>query len=258
MGKRLENRVAVVTGAGRGIGRAIARKLAQEGAAVTIAEIDAQTGETTAEELRASGYRALFIPTDITEEAQITTAVEKTTAAFGKLDILVNNAGKNFYYNATTMTEAEWDNAMNLDLKAAWLCCKHALPHMVTAGGGSIINISSLHAKMTVAGFFPYAAAKAGLVGMTRSLALDWGVHNIRVNAVCPGWVWTALAQEWLDQQPDPKAFWDQTLSIHPLRRVGKPEDIANLVAFIASDEASFITGAELYIDGGLSARFAS
>src|SRR5262249_35120126 len=149
MTNRLENKVAVVTGAGRGIGQAIARKLAQEGAAVTIAEVDLRTGEAAAPELRDSGYRAQFAQTDITQEAMVKAAMEQTAAAFGKIDILVNNAGKNFYYDASTMTEAEWDNAMNIDLKGAWLCCKHAFPHMVTAGGGSIVNISSLHAKMT-------------------------------------------------------------------------------------------------------------
>lgn len=254
---RLQNRVAIVTGAGRGIGQAIALKLAQEGASVTIAEVDPGTGEAAANELKAAGYQALFTPADITREDQVKSMVEQTVAAFGKLDILVNNAGKNFYYDATQMTEAEWDNAMNVDLKGAWLCCKHSIPEMVKAGVGSIVNISSLHARMTFPGFFPYAAAKAGLVGLTRNLALDWGKHNIRVNAICPGWVNTALAQEWLSMQPEPEAVWEGVLKIHPLGRVGTPEDIANFVAYIASDEAAFITGAELYIDGGLSARYA-
>jgi NAD(P)-dependent dehydrogenase (short-subunit alcohol dehydrogenase family) len=258
MVNRLENKVAVVTGAGRGIGQAVARKLAQEGAAVTIAEIDPQTGEATAEELRAAGYRAQFAQTDITREAQVKAAMEQTAAVFGRLDILVNNAGKNFYFEASTMTEADWDGAMNLDLKGAWLCCKHAFPHMVKSGGGAIVNISSLHAKMTTPGFFPYAAAKSGLVGMTRNLALDWGVHNIRINAICPGWVLTSLVQEWLDRQPDPQAALERARSLHPLGRVGMPEDIANFVAYLASDEAAFINGAELSIDGGLSARYAT
>lgn len=254
---RLQNRVAIVTGAGRGIGQAIALKLAQEGASVTIAEVDVLTGETSANELKAAGYKALFTPADITREEQVRSMVEQTVAAFGKVDILVNNAGKNFYYDATQMTEAEWDNAMNVDLKGAWLCCKHSIPEMVKAGGGAVVNISSLHARMTFPGFFPYAAAKAGLVGLTRNLALDWGKHNIRVNAICPGWVNTALAQEWLSMQPEPEEVWEGVLKIHPLGRVGTPEDIANFVAYIASDEAAFITGAELYIDGGLSARYA-
>jgi NAD(P)-dependent dehydrogenase (short-subunit alcohol dehydrogenase family) len=257
MGSRLENKVAVVTGAGRGIGQAIARKLAEEGAAVTIAEVDPRTGEPAASELRAAGYRVQFTQTDITQEAQVKAAMEQTAAAFGKVDILVNNAGKNFYYEASTMTEAEWDGAMQIDVKGAWLCCKHVFPHMVKAGGGAIVNIASLHARMTYPGYFPYAAAKSALVGMTRNLALDWGKHNIRVNAICPGWVLTPLAQEWFDQQADPQAAWAQVLSVHPLGRVGRPEDIANFVAFVASDEAAFITGAELTIDGGLGARYA-
>ncbi len=258
MSNRLDNKVALVTGAGRGIGQAIARKLAREGAAVTLADIDVEAGQAAAETLRAEGHRVQFAATDIIREDQVQAAVEKTVAEFGRLNILVNNAGKNFYYDASTMTEAEWDSAMNVDLKGAWLCCKHSLPRMVSAGGGAIINIASLHARLTAPGYFPYAAAKSALVGLTRSLALDWGQHNIRANAVCPGWVQTPLTKDWLDRQENPEEVWRQVLSVHTLGRIGTPEDIANFVAFLASDEAAFITGAELYIDGGLGARYAS
>src|SRR6266508_1007031 len=250
MGARLGNKVAFITGAGRGIGRAIAYKMAHEGAMVALADIDFESARSAAEELQEEGCQALAIQTDITHETEVQAAVSQAVERFGRVDILVNNAGKNFYYDATTMSEADWDNAMNVDVKGAWLCCKHVLPTMKVARAGSIINIASVHARITAPGHFPYAAAKSALVGLTRNLALDYAPYNIRVNALCPGWVRTALVQGWFDQQVDPKAAEDRVLSFQPLQRIGTPEQIANFVAFVASDEASFITGAELVIDG--------
>jgi NAD(P)-dependent dehydrogenase (short-subunit alcohol dehydrogenase family) len=257
MGVRLENKVAFITGAGRGIGRAIAYKMGHEGARVALAEIDFEGARSAAEELQKEGVQAFAIQTDITRETDVQAAVNQALERFGRVDILVNNAGKNFYDDATTMSEADWDNAMNVDVKGAWLCCKHILPSMITAKAGSIINIASVHARITAPGHFPYAAAKSALVGLTRNLALDYAPYNIRVNAICPGWVRTALVQGWFDQQADPKATEDRVLSFQPLQRIGTPEEIANFVAFVASDEASFITGAELVIDGGMSIMFA-
>ncbi|MEO8608507.1 MAG: glucose 1-dehydrogenase [Chloroflexota bacterium] len=256
MSGRLQDKVGLITGAGRGIGRAIAHKFAAEGAVVIIAEIDPDTGHAVAEELIADGFRALAVPTDITQESQVEAAVQQAVEQFGGLDILVNNAGKNFYYDATRMTEAEWDAAMNIDLKGAWLCCKYAIPAMMKRGGGAIVNIASVHARVTYKGYFPYAAAKSAVVGMTRNLALDYGPNNIRVNAICPGWVRTDLVQSWFDMQPDPQAAEAKVLSVQPLGRIGTTEEIANLVAFVASDEASFITGAELVIDGGMTVQY--
>jgi len=257
MSARLENKVAFITGAGHGIGRAIAYKMAHEGAIVALAEIDFESAQSVADELNKEGCQAFAIQTDITRETEVQAAVTQAIERFGRVDILVNNAGKNFYYDATTMSEADWDNAMNVDVKGAWLCCKYALPAMKAAKAGSIINIASVHARITAPKHFPYAAAKSALVGLTRNLALDYASYNIRVNAICPGWVRTALVQEWFDQQADPKATEDRVLSFQPLRRIGTPEEIANFVAFVASDEASFITGAELVIDGGMSIMFA-
>jgi NAD(P)-dependent dehydrogenase (short-subunit alcohol dehydrogenase family) len=251
---RLQGKVAFITGAGRGIGRAIAHKMAAEGAAVVVAEIDLLSGKAVADDLLAAGHRALFIATDITRETAVQQAIEQSIAHFGKLDILVNNAGITFRYEATTMTEAQWYTAMDVDVKGVWLCCKYAIPHM--QGGGAIVNLSSVHARVTAAKHFPYGAAKAAVLGLTRSLALDYGPHNIRVNAICPGWVRTEAVEEWIQSQPDPAAYEARILSFQPVRRIGTPDDIANLVAFLASDEASYMTGAELVIDGGLTVQY--
>ncbi len=255
---RLEHKVAVVTGGAQGIGQAVVEKFVAEGARVALLDIDVPRGRATAGALGGEAAGVRFIRCDITREADVSSAIAETIDTFGTLDILVNNAGVNTYFDATTMTEDEWEKVFAVDLKGAWLCCKHALPHMRDQGAGSIVNIASLHAFMTNYNMFPYAAAKSGMVGMTRSLALDFGKHQIRVNAICPGWVRTQLVDEWLELQPEGKAAEQRVLDQQPLGRMATPMEIANFVAFVASDEASYLTGAALLIDGGLSARFAN
>lgn len=251
---RLKDNVVVVTGGARGIGRAIVEKCHAEGARVVALDVDPEGIAEATAALAAAERPLRFVRCDVTVEREVTAAIEQVAADAGRIDALINNAGINAYFDATTMTEAEWDGVFAVDLKGAWLCAKHALPAMPE--GGAIVNIASIHALMTMEGMFPYAAAKSGLVGLTRSLALDQGPRGIRVNAVCPGWTRTALVQEWLDKQPDPAAAEASVLAVHPLGRMGTPAEIANFVAFLVSDEASFITGAALSIDGGLSAQF--
>jgi NAD(P)-dependent dehydrogenase (short-subunit alcohol dehydrogenase family) len=258
MSGRLEGKVALVTGGAQGIGRAIVEKLAQEGARVTLLDLDEAGGAATANELGGRGPGVVFTRADVTREGEVKTAIEQVIRRHGGLDVLVNNAGVNAYFDATAMTESEWDAVFAVDLKGAWLCCKHALPAMKRAGQGSIVNIASIHATLTMAGMFPYAAAKAGLVGLTRSLALDCAPAGIRVNAVLPGWTRTRLVEEWFRRQPDPAEAERKVTAVHPLGRLATPMEVANLVAFVASDEASAITGAALAVDGGLSARFAT
>jgi NAD(P)-dependent dehydrogenase (short-subunit alcohol dehydrogenase family) len=253
----LSGKVAFVTGAGRGIGKGIATVLAQKGAAVAIIELDADTGQQAAQELIAAGHRALFIQTDVTQESAIQAAVARTVETFGKVDILVNNAGRNLHFDAVKMTSDEWDSAGALNLKSAWLCSKYALPHMVEQGGGVIVNIASVHATMTLYNNFPYAALKSGLLGLTRNLALDWGDKNIRVVTVSPGYIRTSPVIAGFQQAADPAAEELRVIALHALKRIGMPEDVGNLVAFLASDEASYITGTEIVIDGGLSSRYA-
>jgi NAD(P)-dependent dehydrogenase (short-subunit alcohol dehydrogenase family) len=254
----LGGKVAVVTGGARGIGRAIVERLGREGAAVTFLDVDLALGEDLASSLDGEQPGVEFRQCDITEESQVAAAFAATIARRGRLDVLVNNAGINAHFDAAAMTEEEWEHVFGVDLKGPWLCVKHALPAMREARGGSIVNIGSIHAFMTTPGMFPYAAAKSGLVGLTRTLALDEARHGIRVNAVCPGFVQTRLVEDWLATQPDPAAAERELVDALPLGRIGRPEEIASLVAFLASDEASYITGASLLIDGGLSARFAT
>jgi NAD(P)-dependent dehydrogenase (short-subunit alcohol dehydrogenase family) len=250
----LRDRVAVVTGAANGIGAATTRRLHQEGAKVALLDVDQAGGKALADRLGAE--RALFVACDVTVEEQAAAAVGATVDHFGRVDVLVNNAGVNAYFDAETMTLEEWEHFFALDLRACWLCSKHVLPHLRRRRRGVIVNVASIHARLTVKGMFPYAAAKSGIVGLTRSLALDYGGEGIRVVAVSPGWTRTRLVEEALARQPDPQAAWTQALAIHPLGRIAEPDEVAAAVAFAASEDAGFITGVAIAVDGGLSARF--
>lgn len=253
----LADKVALVTGAARGIGRGIARQLAARGAAVALTDIDASAGQDALAEILEAGGRAIFIRMDVRDEAAIRAATDETIRAFGGLNVLVNNTGLNFHYDATQMQQHEWDDALAINLRSAWLCSKHAIPHMAAQGGGVIVNIASVHANMTMYGNFPYAVTKSGLVGLTRSLALDWGHAHIRAVAVNPGYIRTQRVIDGFAQAPDPAAEEARVIALHPIKRIGTPDDVGHLVAFLASDEASFITGTEITIDGGLTARYA-
>jgi NAD(P)-dependent dehydrogenase (short-subunit alcohol dehydrogenase family) len=247
----LDEKVAVVTGGAQGIGRAIVERFSREGAAVVSLDVDEEQGRAQA------SSRVAFIRCDVGVETDVRAALTAGVERFGRLDILVNNAGVNAYFDAPSLTEEEWDRFFDIDLKSAWLCAKHAIPHMRTAAGGSIVNVASIHALLTTKGMFPYAAAKAGLVGLTRSLALDHGPDGIRVNAVCPGYTRTRLTMDALLASADPDEAERAVGALHALGRIGEPAEVASVVAFLASDDASFITGTAVHVDGGLSARFA-
>ncbi len=254
--KSLAGKVALVTGAAKGIGMGIAKQLANKGASVVLADVDARAGEETTELLKNSGAKVSFVKTDICSEEEIVAAVHHAKEKFAALDVLVNNAGIYFHFDATTMTSKDWDNSMAIDLKGAWLCCKYAIPEMLSRNGGVIINIASVHATMTTYKAFPYAVAKAGLVGMTKSLALDWGKKNIRVVAVSPGWILSDAVMKAFGDKTSGSDRETVTTSI-PANFIGTPDDVGHLVAFLASDEARYITGTEIVIDGGISARYA-
>jgi NAD(P)-dependent dehydrogenase (short-subunit alcohol dehydrogenase family) len=251
---RLTGEVVLVTGAARGIGRAIAATAAAEGAAVALVDVLADQLGATASELAENGSKVAAAVGDITDEDSVRRAVDQVTAELGPVTVLVNNAGKNSYADATRMTVQEWDSVFDVDLKGAWLMARAVLPAMIERRHGAIVNIASIHSNLTTAGMFPYAAAKSGLVGMTRSLALDVAPHNVRVNAVSPGFIATDLLEEFFDTLPDARA---KALDVHPLGRIGTPENVAEVVCFLASEAAAFVTGANWSVDGGLSARYA-
>lgn len=250
----LRGEVALVTGGSRGIGRAIVELFAAEGASVLFCGRDAGAGAETEAELAGAGTLA-FHCADVAVEADVASFVAACCDRFGSPSILVNNAGVNANFDATTMTESEWDRFFAVDLKAAWLAVKHVLPHMTGRGRGSIVNISSLHGFVTLEGFFPYAAAKTGLLGLTRSLALDYGPHGIRVNCVAPGFIRTRLVRESIERAVDQDAAEQKMISGVALGRIGEPGEVAQVVRFLVSDEASYVTGASLLVDGGLTAR---
>jgi NAD(P)-dependent dehydrogenase (short-subunit alcohol dehydrogenase family) len=250
----LEGRVAFVTGGARGIGRACVERLRTAGAAVMFCDVDDDAGREVAATSAAGAAPVEFVQCDVTSEDEVARAVSSALERFGAVDILVANAGIDVPFDAATMTESEWESFFAIDLKSVWLCAKHALPQMRERRRGSIVTIASIHAFLTSKGKFPYAAAKSGVVGLTRALALDEAKYGIRVNAVCPGYTRTRMLG--IESADDPEAAEREMAAIHPLGRIGEPIEIANVVAFLASDEASFITGASILVDGGLSARF--
>lgn len=251
----LAGKSVLVTGAARGIGAAIADAVVDEGGAVALLDID-PAGSDTAARLSDRGV-AHFFSCDVRDLQQVERAVAEAQAALGGLDGLVNNAGINAYFDAVEMTEQDWDSVFAVDLKAAWMLAKAALPQLIERRG-AIVNISSIQARLTLRGFFPYAAAKAGLEGLTRSLALEYAPIGVRANAVAPGYTDTHLVQEWLGLQDDPDGTLESVLANIPLGRMATPREIGNVVVFLLSDQASAITGATLAVDCGTGARFAT
>lgn len=251
----LGGKSVLVTGAARGIGAAIAEAVVGEGGAVALLDID-PAGAETATRLAEQGP-AHFFPCDVRSREEVDRAVADAEQALGGFDGLVNNAGVNAYFDAVAMTEEDWDSVFAVDLKAAWMLAKAVLPRLIERRG-SIVNISSIQARLTLRGFFPYAAAKAGLEGLTRSLALDYAPAGVRVNAVAPGYTETYLVQEWLGLQDDPAATLQSVLANIPLGRMATPREIGDVVAFLLSDRASAITGATLAVDCGTGVRFAT
>lgn len=252
---RLAGHTLVVTGGAQGIGRAVAVVALRQGAVVEILDVDRERLHENVQGLVAEGHDVVGHAVDISDEDGVRATFDDIVSRRTTVDVLVNNAGKNAYFNPVTMSSDDWDDVFSVDLKGAWLCAKYALPPMLAAGHGAIVNVASVHAQMTAAGMFPYAAAKAGLVGLTNSLALEVGPRGVRVNAVSPGYTRTPLVEAHFRNEPPGEV--ERTAAVHPLRRMGEPEEIAEVIVFLASDAASFVTGANWVVDGGISARFA-
>ena len=256
----LADRVAIVTGGGQGIGGATARRLAQSGARVLIADFDMDAAQANVAQIQSSGGAAEALRTDVSQPTEIAAMVEHAVARWGRLDILVNNAwrGKERDGSAVTLTESAWDYAMNVMVKSHYLSAKYAIPHMARTAEeqgstGSIVNISSVHGLLMAENMLAYEGAKSAVIGITRQMACDFGPLGIRVNAICPGHIMTEGMKRRWEKNPSFFPFFEQQ---YPLRRVGKPEDIANAVNFLCTEEASFITGHTLAVDGGITIQF--
>jgi len=246
--RRFEGKVAVVTGAGSGIGRETARRFGLEGAAVIVADVDAAGGHQTVDIMQADGSTALFVATDVTEDAAVEAMVNAATAAFGRLDVLHNNAYWAPLNRPLVETSlAEWSRTIAVTLTGVFLGCKYAIPRMRTCGGGAIVNTASTASLVASPKFAAYMAAKGGVVSLTRSVAFDYGAEGIRCNAVCPGLIETpATAPVLADEE---RREWLAAKLL--VGRIGQPADIAAAVVFLASAEASFITGQTMVVDGG-------
>jgi len=249
--QRLADQVAIVTGGARGIGGATARRFAEEGARVLVVDVDGAEALRNVERIRTAGGTAEALETDVGSLAGVQTMVDRAVTLWNKINIVVNNAySGGVRGDAEAVDEATWDRAMDVGLKSMYRAAKFAVPHIRAAGGGSMINISSVHGLLVAPGWFVYEVVKPAVIGLTRQLAAEYGPDGIRVNAICPGHIVTERGEKQWADHPEGLRFFEQQ---YPLRRTGKPVDIANAIVFLCSDEASFITGQTLAVDGGLT-----
>lgn len=248
------NKVVVVTGGGSGIGQAVCRRFAAEGAKVAVIGRTLSKCENTAAEIAEAGGTAVAVQADVAVEEEVKRAIRSVLDRFGKIDVLVNNAAVCPQIKLTDMSFSQWNEVIGCNLGSIFLACREVIPHMLNAGGGAIVNLSSVHALATSEGYAAYAAAKGGIVSMTRAVALDYAKNNIRVNAVLPGAVHTPMLESSVKKLDDDKAnimqIWNDA---QPIGRVGKAEEIASVVLFAASPDNSFMTGAVLVADGGMT-----
>ncbi|WP_209122683.1 SDR family NAD(P)-dependent oxidoreductase [Alkalihalobacillus sp. BA299] len=254
---RLKDKVAIITGAGSGQGKASAKLFAREGATVVIAEWNEENGKQVEEEINSAGYQALFVQTDVSDEENVKALVDEVMSRYGTIDILFNNAGIGFSSKSkVTMASIlktpfdDWNKVLNVNLSSVYLMSKYVLPIMIDQKKGSIINNSSLNGIIGVKGADAYSAAKGGVVALTRVMAVDYGKYNVRVNCICPGAIDTPMIAEALQNKEIANNY-----AAGPLRRVGQPEEIAYAALFLSSDEASYITGLIMPVDGGWSAQ---
>ncbi len=254
---RLASKAAIVTGGAVGIGRACVLRMAQEGAKVAIFDVLEAEGHSLAHELSALGHEVAFLNVNVTDEAAMKTAIDEVASRFGGLHIMVNNAGISGTPSPTDqVSEADWDHVQAVNVKGVFFGTKHAIPHLRAAKGGSIINLSSIAGLIGVGNLGPYHASKGAVRLMSKNDAITYAAEGIRVNSIHPAYIWTPMVENHLRATaPDLEAAKKAAGEVHPVGHMGEPDDIAWAVVYLASDEAKFVTGTELVVDGGYTAR---
>ena len=249
---RLKGKTAVITGAGAGIGRAIARAFAEEGANVVVADINSRAAEETAKSISEAGATALAVHTDVADPGSVERLVKAALNRFRSVHVLVNNAAIQVNKRVEDTAFEEWNRQMAVNVGGVFLCSKYFLPHL-RAVRGSIVNMSSVNGTFVEPMCAGYCATKAAILAFTKALAIDHGGEGLRVNAICPGYIDAGLAEGYFMAQPDPDAARAKAGKLHALKRIGKPEEVARVAVFLASDESSFMTGSAVMVDGGFS-----
>ncbi len=249
----MDDRSVIVTGAGQGIGEATAKTFADEGANVVVVDMNPTTGSATADSIQNSGGKAHFVQADVSDAADVRALASQAVSAFGKIDVLVNVAGvQGMVADIVELPEDEWYRVVNTNITSVYLCSKYCIPHMLEVGGGSIVNVASMQSYANMPGSSPYAAAKGGIVSLTRSMALDFARRNIRVNAVAPGYIDTPLLRGYAQSTGDEQGVIDGWNKHIPIGRLQKPEEVAQVILFLAGDRASAVTGVTYPVDGGI------
>lgn len=249
---RLKDKVALITGSAKGIGKGCALVFAEEGSKVAVIDIDEKAGRETVEEIKSKSGEARFFKTDVSDSGQVQSMISGVVQAFGQIDIMFNNAGYHISKNVEETLEDEWDFIINTNLKSVFLCSKYAIPHLRKTKG-CIINMSSMVGLIGQSNAGAYSASKGGIITMTKGMALDYAKDGIRVNCICPGWVETPLVEDWFNQQKDPQKARAYIYSVHPLGRIATIEEVGRAALFLASSDASFVTGVALPVDGAVT-----